>query len=497
MARALISLYDKADLERIAQPLHAARWRIVASGGTGEALRAIGIPFEPVEELTGFASMLDGRVKTLHPAVFGPLLADLARPHHVTTLEEAGWEPIDLVVVGLYPFSSNPSVDLIDVGGPSLVRAAAKSADRVTVLVDPADFGLVEEVIAGNVDAAMRRRLAAKAFATTSAYDAAVASWLAGSEDTLPEQLLIPLVRVAETRYGENPHQRGALYAPMGARRGFAEARWHGGLEPSWLNIADADAAARLVARLGPEPAAVVVKHAGPCGAAVAPTLREAYELAFAGDPVSAFGGVVALGGVLDAGVAEALLAHPKADVVVARGIDDDAAEAVLARRPKTRLVELSIVDDEPWWVRSVAGGVLVQEPDRLEAPGDLELVTTRVPTEVERRDAWVAHVVCAFTQSNAVVIAKAGAVVGVGQGQPSRVDAARLAVGRAGARAEGGVAASDAFFPFPDGLETLIDAGVTCVVAPAGSVRDDEIRAVAEDRGVSLLVAPRRHFRH
>lgn len=496
MARALISLYDKAGLERVARPLHAAGWRIVASGGTGEALRGLGVPFEPVEELTGFASMLDGRVKTLHPAVFGPILADLERPHHATTLEEAGWEPIDLVVVGLYPFASDPSVDLIDIGGPSLVRAAAKSADRVTVLVDPADFGLVDEVIAGNVDRPLRRRLAAKAFATTSAYDAAVATWLGGGEGSLPDPLVLPLERVAVTRYGENPHQRGALYAPIGTRRGFAEARWHGGLEPSWLNIADADAAARLVARLGPEPAAVVVKHAGPCGAAVAPTLAEAYELAFAGDPVSAFGGVVALG-VLDVAVAEALLAHPKADVIVATAIDDDAAQALLARRPKTRLVELAIDRDEPWWVRSVAGGVLVQEPDQLEEPTDLELVTSRVPTDEERRDAWIAHVVCASTQSNAVVIARQGAVVGVGQGQPSRVDAARLAVGRAGARAQGGAAASDAFFPFPDGLETLIDAGVTCVVAPAGSVRDDEIRAVAEGRGVSLLVAPRRHFRH
>lgn len=495
MARALISLYDKAELARIAAPLAEAGWSLLASGGTASALGDLGYAVERVEDLTGYAAMLDGRVKTLHPAVFAPVLADLARPHHEATLAEQGWEPIDLVVVGLYPFGQDPSVELIDIGGPALVRAAAKNADRVAVIVDPADVDLVADIAAGRLGPADRRRLAAKAFALTSAYDAAVASWLAGAQEP-GDPLVLSLGRVAATRYGENPHQRGALYAPLGVREGFAAARWLGETEPSYLNIADADAAVALAARL-PEPAAVVVKHAGPCGAATAPTLVEAYEAAFAGDPVSAFGGVVALSGRLDARVAEALLGHPKADVIAASSIDPEAARMILARRPRTRLVEVPPAPTRRWLLRSVAGGVLLQEPDALEEPSELELVTGREPSAQERHDAWVAHVVCAATASNAIVLAHEGAVVGVGQGQPSRVDAARLAVGRAGERAQGASAASDAFFPFPDGLEVLADAGVTCVVAPAGSVRDAQIRDVAEARGLSLLVAPRRHFRH
>jgi phosphoribosylaminoimidazolecarboxamide formyltransferase/IMP cyclohydrolase len=498
VARALISLYEKSDIETVVRPLAAAGWAIVASGGTADAIADLGVGVERVEDLSGYASMLDGRVKTLHPAIFAPILADLVRPHHAATLAEQRWEPIDLVVVGLYPFWSAPSVDLIDIGGPSLVRAAAKNAERVTVIVDPGDFALVSEVVAGRLGAAERRRLAAKAFATTSAYDQAVASWLADDDAANPSVRLLALERVSTLRYGENPHQSSALYAPLGARRrGFAAATWQGGLEPSWLNIADADAAARLVRALGPEPAAVVVKHAGPCGAAVAPTLREAYELAFEGDPVSAFGGVVALGGTLDLEVADALLARPKADVIVARALEPEAAERILAKRRRTRIVTLEDAEGDELQLRSVVGGLLVQSPDELERPEELVCMTSREPSAAERRDAWIALVVCAHTTSNAVVVARGGAAVGVGQGQPSRVDAARLAVTRAGARAEGAAAASDAFFPFPDGLEVLADAGVRCVVAPAGSVRDEEIRAVAEARGLSLLVAPRRHFRH
>ncbi len=496
MARALISLYDKEALDEVARPLAAHGWQLLASGGTAVALSERGIPAERVEDVTGYAAMLDGRVKTLHPAVFAPILADLDRAQHAATLAERGWEQIDLVVVGLYPFWRDPSVDLIDVGGPALVRAAAKNFDRVTVLVDPEDFHLVEALVQGGLDRATRRRLAAKAFARTSAYDATVSSWLGGESADLPAQLTLALERVRETRYGENPHQRGALYAPAGPRRGFGAAQWLGTVEPSWLNILDADAAVRLAQQL-PAPAAVVVKHAGPCGAATAPTLREAYELAFEGDPVSAFGGVVALRGTLDGEVAEALLARPKADVIAAEAIEPDAAQRILGRRPRTRLVTVQLEGPQSQMLRSVAGAVLVQEPDSLEDPGSVRCVTSRVPTPEEERDARIALVVCAATPSNAVVVARGGAVVGVGQGQPSRVDAARLAVGRAGSRAEGASAASDAFFPFPDGLEVLADAGVRCVIAPAGSVRDEEIRAVAEARGLSLLVAPRRHFRH
>ncbi len=490
--RALISLYDKTGLRELADGLRAGGYELVASGGTSRELTAFGIPHLAVEDLTGYPQLFGGRVKTLHPAVHGPILARRNVAEDMEQLSERGWEPIDVVVVNLYPFSSDPGVELIDIGGPAMVRAAAKNFQSVAVVVDPADYPALLERIPAGIDVDFRRYLAARAFAYVSAYDREVAGFLNGGGNPIPPQEL-----VAQLRYGENPHQEGYLYRPAGEPpSGWAAASWQGAEPPSYLNIFDADGAMSLLETVGSEPAAVIVKHGGPCGVAVADDIVTAYERAFDGDPLSAFGGVVALNRPLDTDLAEAILARPKADVIVVPGFSEEALQRVLAKRKRSRIAVFTPVQRK-LSVRSVAGGLLIQGPDQIEDAATFQLMTSRRPTEAELQDAWLAVAVVRASASNAVVIVKGREAVGVGQGQPSRVDAARIAVEKGGPRVVGAAAASDAFFPFPDGLLALADAGVTTVVAPSGSIRDAEIVKVAEEAGISLLFSPRRHFRH
>ncbi len=489
--RALLSLYDKSGLEDLARALVSSGYGLVASGGTARALSGLGFQCTAVEDLTGFAEMLGGRVKTLHPAIHGPILADRTKPEHMNQIAERGWDPIDVVAVNLYPFESDPSVELIDIGGPALVRAAAKNHESVTVVVDPDDYPVLIDSLKSGVTFEQRKRLAAKAFGYVSAYDARIANWLASDR----ERIVIELEKVQDLRYGENPHQRGALYR-QDRLTGWGKARWLAGEEPSYLNIFDSDKAWDLLRLLGNEPACVIVKHGSPCGAAVDNDMVSAYQRAFDGDPLSAFGGVIAINRTLDTTVAQAILSRPKCDVVVCPSAEQAAVDMIASKRKRTRIVEF-----EPATVRQdvrvVSGGYLVQDPDAMEDLTDYRIMTSRIPSESELQDAWMAMAVARSVGSNAVTLVKDQAVVGVGGGQPSRVDAAKIAVSKAGERAAGAAAASDAFFPFPDGLETLIQAGASIVVAPSGSVKDNEIVSVAEAAGISFLFGPRRHFRH
>lgn len=494
--QALISLYDKTGIDSLAPALVEAGYSLIASGGTAQELDNLGIEHTKVEDLTGFPSLFGGRVKTLHPAIHGPILANRSEPEHLRQLEDQGWSPIDLVIVNLYPFDTDPSVELIDIGGPALVRAAAKNFASVAVVVDPGDYGWIRESLSTGISLQDRRRLAAKAFGYVSGYDARVANWLADDDSTLPSHQLLNLRRTRTLRYGENPHQTGALYTAGNIETGWASARWLGTEEPSYLNIFDADGAERLLESLGDRPACVIVKHGGPCGVARRDEIVDAYTEAFEGDPLSAFGGVVAINRPLTPELAQAMLARPKFDVLVVPSVVADADQLILAKRRRSRIAvfpgsAMSV------GIRSVAGGYLLQPPDQLEAVEELRLVTSRTPSDSELQDAWMAVAVGQAAASNAVTIVKDQAAVGVGQGQPSRVDASRIAVAKAGEKAQGAAAASDAFFPFPDGLESLIEAGVTTIAAPSGSVKDDEITEVAERAGVTLLFAPRRHFRH
>ncbi len=501
--RALLSVYDKTGLVGFARGLAGLGWELVASGKTAAALVEAGLAPLEVAELTGSPEMLDGRVKTLHPRVHAAILADLERPEHRAQLEAHAITPIDLVVVNLYPFASDPSIELIDVGGPTMVRAAAKNHARVTVVTDPSQYDavLAELVERGATSPETRRRLARAAFAQSAAYDAAIAAWLAGDE-ALPERLVLDLERVAATRYGENPHQHAARYRRAGARPWWDGVTQHAGAALSYLNYLDADAAWRLVHELAADVpgsrAAAIIKHANASGAAVAETLRAAFERALDADPVSAFGGVVAIGGEVDDDLAAAVAAGPPADVIVAAGFTPGAIEALVARRKATRLLAAPAPEPLGLSVRTLGDTALVQDADELVAAASTwTCATAAAPTPAQMVDLVVAWRVCARTTSNAIVIARDGVAVGVGAGQQSRVVAAELAVAKAGERARGAAAASDAFFPFPDGLERLADAGVTAVVQPGGSVRDGEVVAAAERAGLVVMMTGERHFRH
>jgi phosphoribosylaminoimidazolecarboxamide formyltransferase / IMP cyclohydrolase len=502
--RALVSVYDKRGLDRLAWALHEAGVAVVSTGSTAAALAGHGLAVTPVEAVTGTPELLGGRVKTLHPAVHAGLLADRRRPDHLDQLDAAGIEPFDLVVCNLYPFeaaASDPAagedqvVELIDVGGPAMVRAAAKNFASVAVACDPADYELVAAALAaGGTTLEERRALAAKAFARTAAYDASVAAWFDRGH---PFPATLPLAgRLARTlRYGENPHQAAALYA--GGPGGLAEAVQLAGKELSYNNLLDADAALGLVAEYGDQPFAVIVKHTNPCGAAPGETLEAAYAAALEGDPVSAFGGVVGLSRPLDEATARRI-AEVFTEVVVAPGFEA-AAREVLAGKRSLRLVEVAPSRPGPrLGVRSVAGGLLVQEADvGSDDPAAWKLAAGAAPDRRRMDDLALAWTVAKHVKSNAIVLASGGRVVGVGPGQTSRVDAVRIAVAKAGGRAAGAVAASDAFFPFPDGVEELAAAGVLAVAQPGGSVRDAEVTAAAERLGVTMLHTGRRHFRH
>jgi phosphoribosylaminoimidazolecarboxamide formyltransferase/IMP cyclohydrolase len=507
--RALVSVFDKQGLDRLAGALAAAGVEVVSTGSTAAALEGHGLAVTRVEELTGSPELLDGRVKTLHPKVHAGLLADRARPGHRAELEAAGIAPFDLVVVNLYPFEDtvadagveeSVAVERIDVGGPAMVRAAAKNHAWVAVVCDPGDYPLVEAALAaGGTTPAERRALAARAFARTAAYDAAVAAWLSAADQGFPERLTVAGRLRQPLRYGENPHQGAAFYAVEGPGGpwGLGAAEQIAGKELSYNNLLDADAALALAAEHAGRPFAVVVKHTNPCGAAFGATLEEAYAGALEGDPVSAYGGVVGLSRPLDAATARRIAAI-FTEVVVAPGFDQEA-QAVLAGKPSLRLVRVDPARPAGrLGVRSVAGGLLAQRPDPGgDDPAAWTLQAGDPPDPGLLADLALAWSVAGHVKSNAIVLARDGRVVGVGAGQQSRVDSVRIAVVKAGDRAKGAAAGSDAFFPFPDGVEALAAAGVRAVAQPGGSVRDPEVTAAAAAAGMAMLHTGRRHFRH
>ncbi len=500
MPTALLSVYDKTGIVELASVLHEAGWRLLSSGGTARALAGAGLEVVDVAELTGLPAILDHRVVTLHPVVHGGLLADPTDPAHRADMAAHGIEPIDMVVVNLYPFASSPSIDLIDIGGPAMVRAAAKNHAHVAVVVDPADYGTVaDEVRAGGaIGPDTRRRLARRAFAVIAAYDAQIATWFEAADTEpggLPATIHLSLERAQPLRYGENPHQAGARYRNVGERSWWDDAVQHNGKDLSYLNLYDTEAAWRLVHRFD-RPACVIVKHANPCGVAVADSIAEAYVRAHDCDPVSAFGGIVALNRPVPAAVAEAL-APVFTEVIVAPEFDAAALE-VFAAKPNLRVVSGPPPVGSPFDVRSIDGGLLVQHPDRVVVDrAAWRVVTTAQPTERQWDDLLVAWQVCAAVSSNAIVYVNEGRAVGIGAGQQNRLDSARLASERAGRRAAGGVCASDAFFPFRDGLDVAAAAGVRAVVQPGGSVRDAEVIEAADEHGIAMVFTGTRHFRH
>lgn len=510
--RALLSVSDRSGLLDLANALLRHGFELVSTGGTGKHLSDAGLAVTQVADVTGFPEVFDGRVKTLHPALFGGVLYDRSVPKHVEQAGENGIGPIDVVVVNLYPFEETVAsaattfaqgIEKIDVGGPSLLRAAAKNHAHVAVLCDPADYPAFAAELDANSGVSTlgtRKHLAAKVFRRTAAYDAAISTWLSARTegDAFPERLPLAFDLGGTLRYGENPHQAGAFYrdpaAPPSALASFA---LHQGKELSYTNLLDADSAL-FTSRLLPRGALTIVKHRIPCGIARGETAAAAFEAAWASDPVSGFGGVLAYTGVLDRDAAEAMTTR-FLEVVVCEGVTDEA-RAVFARKPNLRLLSVA-PDPAPRTrreLRGIDGGLLVQEADVL--PGDeatWKVVSKRVPTDGEMRALRFLERAVAGVISNAIVIGGEAATFGIGGGRTSRVDAAGDAVGKAGERARGACAASDAFFPFPDGLLLLADAGVTACVEPGGSVKDAEVIAAADARGMALVFSGRRHFRH
>jgi phosphoribosylaminoimidazolecarboxamide formyltransferase/IMP cyclohydrolase len=509
--RALLSVYDKTGLTELAEGLHKLGVEIVSTGSTAQRIADAGVPVTPVEEVTGFPECLDGRVKTLHPRVHAGLLADTRRAEHLAQLDELGIAPFELLVSNLYPFADTVAsgataeecVEQIDIGGPAMVRASAKNHDSVAVVVEPDRYGWVlEQVEAGGFALADRRRLAAAAFRHTATYDVAVASWLGNvlapdADGPFPDWVGATWDRAATLRYGENPHQAAALYAASGG--GLAGAEQLHGKEMSYNNYVDADAAWRAAHDHGGLACVAVIKHTNPCGIAIGADVAEAHRKAHATDPVSAFGGVIATNSEVSAAMAEQV-AEVFTEVVVAPSYEPAALE-ILTRKKNVRLLRLSAGARGGVEMRPISGGLLLQQRDLVDAPGDDPATWTLatgdpVPDDVlaDLAFAWRA---CRAVKSNAVLLASDGAAVGIGMGQVNRVDSARLAVARAGGRARGSVAASDAFFPFPDGLEVLLEAGVRAVVQPGGSVRDDQVIAAAAAAGVPLYLTGTRHFAH
>ena len=500
--RALLSVYDKAGLVDLATGLSGLGWELVSSGGTAAALADAGIPVVEVAEVTGFPEMPGGLVKTLHPGVHAGILADVGDAAHRAYLDVQGVVPIDLVVCNLYPFRSDPSIDLIDIGGPAMVRAAAKNHARVGVVVDPADYDtvLVELTQDGVLSAPTRRRLARTAFAHTAAYDAAIVGWLDDDGDeVLPPTVHLALERVQDLRYGENPHQVGARYRTVGATGWWDEVEQHSGLALSYLNLYDADAAWSLVHDLGDDPAVAIIKHANPCGAAVAADLATAYARAYEGDPRSAFGGIVALNRPVDDATVERMVAAAQADVVIAPGYGPGVLDRLRAKRRNTRLLEASPPTPDPLQLRQLSGGAyLLQDAHHFAADrADWRVVTKVEPTEDQWRDAELAWRVCGWVRSNSIVLAKDGTAWGIGAGQQNRVEAGQIAAGKAAGRAAGGAAASDAFYPFRDGIDAAADAGVAVVIQPGGGMRDDDIIAAADELGLAMVLTGERHFLH
>lgn len=513
--RALLSVYDKTGLVDLAKGLVSLGWELISSGGTAKALADNGVAVLEVAELTGAPEMLDGRVKTLHPAIHGGILADRSNPSHVVDLEARGIAPIDLVVCNLYPFRAEPSIEMIDVGGPTMVRAAAKNHGSVGVVVDPNDYELVLDELRSSNDSRLsaktRRRLARAAFAHTAAYDAAIVGWLDDTDaevgenesgekraQVLPPTIHLALERVQDLRYGENPHQRGARYRAIGEKSWWDDVVQHAGMELSYLNLYDADAAWALVNDLGTRPTAVIVKHANPCGVAVSDDLSTAYKKAFECDERSAFGGIVALNRIVDEATVEEMVNAAQADVVIAPGYAPGVIERLVAKRKNTRLLEASVPQHSKLQIRQITGGFLVQDaPGFVATPDTWRVVTKTQPTKEQRCDAEMAWRVCGHVKSNAIVMVKDHVAWGIGAGQQNRVESGEIAAKKAAGRAVGGACASDAFYPFRDGLDAAASTGVAVVIQPGGSVRDEEVIAAADEHGVAMIFTGERHFLH
>ena len=520
ITRALISVSDKTGLIDLGQSLAAAGVEILSTGGSAKALAAAGVPVTEVSDFTGFPEIMDGRVKTLQPKIHGGLLAVRGNAEHEAAMDAHGIQPIDLLVVNLYPFEETVArgadfdtcIENIDIGGPAMIRAASKNHAFVTVVVDPGDYGrLIEEMTAngGATTADFRTRLAAKAYARTGSYDAAISSWFANElGETFPDTTVMAGSLKQVLRYGENPHQQAAFYTNAEKRPGIATANQLQGKELSFNNLNDTDAAFELVAEFTEQPACVIVKHANPCGVAIGDDLASAYRRALACDTESAFGGILAFNRELDAETA-ALCADLFAEVIIAPAIADDA-KAVFQAKKNLRVLETGALPDARaagMTVRSLAGGYLLQNRDALLTSDELKVVTKRQPTDAEMADLLFAFTVCKHVKSNAIIYVKDGATVGVGAGQMSRVNSSRIAAwkaadaarvaGDADSWAIGSVVASDAFFPFADGLLAAAEAGATAVIQPGGSVRDEEVIAAADEKGLAMVFTGMRHFRH
>ncbi|GAB2486023.1 bifunctional phosphoribosylaminoimidazolecarboxamide formyltransferase/inosine monophosphate cyclohydrolase [Jatrophihabitans fulvus] len=514
--RALVSVYDKTGIEQLAQGLHEAGVEIVSTGSTAARIREAGVPVTAVDEVTGFPEILGGRVKTLHPHVHAGLLADQNDPSHVETIEGLGIQAFQLLVVNLYPFAETVAsgaaqpevIEQIDIGGPAMVRASAKNHGSVAVVTSPQRYdNVLAAVREGGFDLAARQRLAVEAFRHTATYDIGVASWLGnavapdddhqGSPSGFPGWVASDYERAAVLRYGENPHQRAALYVDATTDAGLAHAEQLSGAEMSYNNYVDADAAWRA-AHDFTEPCVAIIKHANPCGIAIGSDIADAHAKAHACDPASAYGGVIAANGPVTVGLAENI-AKVLTEVIVAPSYEPDALER-LSRRKNTRLL-IAKPATSPLERRPVSGGLLLQTVDRIDAPGDdpanWTLQAGDAADEQTLADLAFAWRAVRAVKSNAILLASGGATVGVGMGQVNRVDSCRLAVSRAGDRAAGSVAASDAFFPFADGAQVLMDAGVKAIVEPGGSIRDEDVVAAAKQAGVTLYFTGTRHFAH
>jgi phosphoribosylaminoimidazolecarboxamide formyltransferase/IMP cyclohydrolase len=500
--RALLSVSDKTGLEPLVRTLHELDVELISSGGTAAAIKAAGVPVTLVGDVTGVPEMLDHRVVTLHPLVHGGLLADLGNPAHLADLERHGIEPFQLVVSNLYPFRDRPGIETIDIGGPALTRAAAKNHQWVTIVTAIDQYEpLIAELLAndGSVGPETRLAFAIEAFARTAAYDAAIVEWLQGDTDPLPRHLMVALERTDERlRYGENPHQQAARYRRVATTSWWDGVVQHSGVALSYLNFYDTDAAWKLVHDLDSRPTCAIIKHANPCGVAVSADLATAYQRALECDEQSAFGGIVAVNRPLDDATVAAMVAGPQADVVIAPGYAPGTVDALIKRRKNTRILEAPEPEAESLDLRQISGGFLVQEPHRFDAGRDDWRVVTKVaPTEEQWGDLQLAWRVCGHVKSNAAVLVKDGQAVGIGAGQQKRVDSTEIAAKKAAGRARGGACASDAFYPFPDGVEAAGAAGVATIVQPGGGMGDASVIEVADKMGIAMVFTGERHFLH
>ena len=500
--RALISVYDKTGIIETAKALAELGWNIVSNGGTATTLNEANVDVTPVEEVTQSPEMLDGRVKTLHPNIHGGILADRNKPEHLSALNEYGIEPIDLVICNLYPFRSDPSVELIDIGGPTMVRAAAKNHDSVGIVVDPSDYPKVIAELSdqGTLSPDTRRQLARAAFAHTAAYDAAIVEWL-DDDDPLPPTLHLALEKADECRYGENPHQAGARYRSISTSPWWDATIQHEGLALSYLNFFDADAAWRVahdLGDLGTQTAVAIIKRANPCGAAIADNLADTYQRALDCDPRSAFDGIVATNKVIDLATVEIIEQAAQADLIIAPGYEDGVIDRIRAKRKNTRIIEGPAPDAMNIEYRQITGGWLVQTPHHYGTQRhEWTVVTERQPEPSEWEDAEFAWRVAGHVTSNAIVLAKDLTAWGIGAGQQNRVESGQIAASKAEGRAAGGACASDAFYPFPDGVEAAAAAGATVVIQPGGAMRDEDVIARANELDISMIFTGERQFRH